>query len=44
MNDFYLARIEALEKKVKQLENEIYTNALKIIVNDPIFETPIKDE
>ena len=42
MNDFYLARIEALEKKVKQLEDEIYTNALKIIVNDPIFENPIK--
>jgi len=44
MNDFYLARIEALEKKVKQLENEIYTNALKMIVNDPIFENPIKYE
>jgi folate-dependent phosphoribosylglycinamide formyltransferase PurN len=44
MNDFYLARIEALEKRIEQLENEIYTNALKIIVNDPIFENPIKDE
>jgi len=44
MNDFYLARIEALEKRIEQLENEIYTNALKIIVNDPIFETPIKYE
>jgi hypothetical protein len=42
MNDFYLARIEALEKKVKQLENEIHTNALKIIVNDPVFNEPIK--
>lgn len=44
MNDFYLARIEALEKRIQQLEDEIYTNALKMLVNDPIFETPIKDE
>jgi stalled ribosome alternative rescue factor ArfA len=44
MKDFLLARIEALEKKVKQLEDEIHTNALKIIVNDPIFENPIQNE
>jgi hypothetical protein len=42
MNDFLLARIEALEKKVKQLEDEIHTNALKIIINDPVFNQPIK--
>jgi hypothetical protein len=42
MNDFYLARIEALEKRIAELEKEKYITALKIIINDPVFNEPIK--
>lgn len=39
---YLLLRIEALEKKVLELEKELHKSAMQILVNNPIFEQPIK--
>lgn len=44
---FLLARIEALEKRVKELENAADMQAVRISnidINDPVFMQPIRNK
>ena len=40
--EYQMRRIKVLEKEVLVLEKELHKSAMQILVNDPIFEQPIK--